>query len=71
MKRLQIPIALAVALLLAAGPYFVPAAPGTRLEQALSTTPKPFLTVAYGALHALTGDWRPIVWASILVAVSK
>ena len=27
MKRLQIPIALAVALLLAAGPYFVPAAP--------------------------------------------
>ena len=47
--------------------YFDRLAAGIRLEQALSTTPKPFLTVVYGVLHAPTGDWRPIIWATILV----
>lgn len=46
--------------------YFDRVAAGTRLETALSTTPKPFLTLVYGVLHALTGDWRPLVWATIL-----
>ncbi|MEO8509737.1 MAG: hypothetical protein ABI534_00685 [Chloroflexota bacterium] len=39
---------------------------GHRLEQMLTTTPKPFLTVVYGLLHAVTNDWRPISWATIL-----
>lgn len=39
---------------------------GHRLEQMLTTTPKPFLTLVYGLLHALTDDWRPISWATIL-----
>ena len=39
---------------------------GHRLEQMLTTTPKPFLTVIYGLLHALTDDWRPISWSTIL-----
>ena len=46
--------------------YFDRLASGARLEQALTTTPKPFLTVVYGLIHATTGDWRPIVWATIL-----
>ena len=39
---------------------------GRHLEQFLSTTPKPLLTFVYGALHAVTGDWRSIAWATIL-----
>jgi hypothetical protein len=39
---------------------------GRPIEVFLSTTPKPLLTVIYGSLHALTGDWRPIAWAAIL-----
>jgi hypothetical protein len=39
---------------------------GHRLEQYLTTTPKPILTFVYGLLHAWTDDWRAISWASIL-----
>lgn len=39
---------------------------GQRLEQMLTTTPKPLLTLVYGLLHAWTDDWRAISWASIL-----
>lgn len=39
---------------------------GMRLESPLPTTPKPLLTVVLGSLHALTGDWRPIAWATIV-----
>lgn len=39
---------------------------GHRLEQMLTTTPKPLLTLVYGLLHAWTDDWRAISWASIL-----
>jgi hypothetical protein len=47
--------------------YFDRLVAGTHLEQALSTTPKPLLTVVYGLLHGSTGDWRPIVWLTMLV----
>jgi hypothetical protein len=46
--------------------YFDRIVSGTRLEQLLSTTPKPFLTLVYGLVHELTGDWRPLVWLTIL-----
>ena len=45
--------------------YFDRIASGTRLEQLLTTTPKPLLTIIYGLLHAATGDWRSLVWATI------
>lgn len=38
---------------------------GQRLEAAVSTTPKPLLTLIFGPLHALTGDWRPLAWVTI------
>ena len=38
---------------------------GQRLESFISTTPKPLLTVVYGGLYALTGDWRAISFAAI------
>ena len=38
---------------------------GQRLESFISTTPKPLLTVVYGGLHVLTGDWRAISFATI------
>lgn len=46
--------------------HFDRIASGRPLEQFLTTTPKPLLTVIYGALHAITGDWRSIAWATIL-----
>ena len=46
--------------------YFDRLVRGEHLEQALSTTPKPLLTLVEGGLHALTGDWRPIVWLTLL-----
>jgi len=45
--------------------YFERVIHGARLESPLSTTPKPLLTVIFGAAHALTGDWRLIVWLTI------
>lgn len=41
---------------------------GHRLEQFISTTPKPLLTVVDGLLRAITGDWRPVEWATIAAA---
>jgi hypothetical protein len=38
---------------------------GRHLESFTSATPKPFLTIVYGTLHALTGDWRSISWATM------
>lgn len=45
--------------------YFDRLIHGLRLEQALSTTPKPFLTIVEGAARTLTGDWRLIVWLTL------
>jgi hypothetical protein len=47
--------------------YFNRLISGVRLEQALTTTPKPFLTLVEGLAHSLTGDWRLIVWLTIVV----
>ena len=33
---------------------------GRHLEQALSTTPKPLLTILYGLVYSATGDWRAL-----------
>ncbi|MGH2464718.1 MAG: hypothetical protein ACRDGI_04590, partial [Candidatus Limnocylindrales bacterium] len=40
---------------------------GIHLEGYLGQTPKPLLTLVYGALYGLFHDWRPIAWASIAV----
>lgn len=39
---------------------------GQLLEGFITTTPKPLLTVVFGVLHGLTGDWRALAWATIL-----
>ncbi len=41
---------------------------GRQLEQFISTTPKPLLTLVDGLLRAVTGDWRPVEWAAIAAA---
>jgi len=46
--------------------YFDRLVGGVRLEQALSTTPKPFLTLVEGTAHWLTGGWHLIVWLTML-----
>ncbi len=38
---------------------------GQRLEAFLGATPKPLLTLIYGVLHGVSGDWRAISWATI------
>jgi hypothetical protein len=38
---------------------------GRHLEQALSTTPKPLLTLLYGLVYSATGDWRAISLAAL------
>lgn len=38
---------------------------GQHLEAFISTTPKPLLTLVYGALYTLTHDWRSISLAAI------
>ncbi|HET9456812.1 MAG TPA: hypothetical protein VFO78_05700 [Candidatus Limnocylindrales bacterium] len=40
---------------------------GQTLETYVTTTSKPLLTVVFGALHAVTADWRTLSWATILV----
>lgn len=47
--------------------YFDRLAAGVQLERFLGTTPKPFLTLVYGPLHAAFGDWRPISWLVVAV----
>jgi hypothetical protein len=39
---------------------------GERLEALITTTPKPLLTVVFGIPYALTHDWRPIGWLTII-----
>jgi len=45
--------------------HFDRIATGRHLEAFVTATPKPFLTVMYGVLHGLTGDWRAISFATI------
>jgi hypothetical protein len=47
--------------------YFDRLVAGVQLERFLGTTPKPFLTVVYGLLHAAFDDWRPISWLVVVV----
>ena len=46
--------------------YFERITAGVRLEAFLGATPKPALTLLFGAVHAVTGDWRAI--AALTVA---
>lgn len=45
--------------------FFDRIASGRQLEAFVTATPKPLLTVVYGIVHGLTGDWRPISWLAI------
>ncbi len=45
--------------------HFDRIAAGRHLESFVTATPKPLLTVVYGALVALTGDWRAVSLATI------
>jgi hypothetical protein len=45
--------------------HFERMASGRHLEAFLTTTPKPLLTAVDGLLYALSGEWRPISWATI------
>ncbi len=47
--------------------YFDRIISGRQLESFVSATPKALLTVVYGLLHSLTGDWRPISALAVLV----
>jgi hypothetical protein len=47
--------------------YFDRLAAGVQLERFLGTTPKPFMTLVYGPLHAAFDDWRPISWLAVAV----
>ncbi len=47
--------------------YFDRIVSGRHLEGSLVATPKPLLTVVFGVLHAITHDWRVLVWATIAV----
>jgi hypothetical protein len=38
---------------------------GRHLEAFVTATPKPLLTLVFGLLHTLTGDWRSVSWATI------
>ncbi|MBI2776444.1 MAG: hypothetical protein HYX57_04135 [Chloroflexi bacterium] len=38
---------------------------GRQIEAFLPTTPKPLLTVIFGLLHAVSGGWAAIAWATI------
>jgi hypothetical protein len=47
--------------------HFQHIAAGHHLEGYLGQTPKPLLTVIYGAIYTATHDWRPVVWVVIAV----
>ncbi len=47
--------------------YFDRIVTGRRLELFISVTPHPLLTLVYGVVHGITGDWRPISWLAISV----
>lgn len=46
--------------------YFERIVAGQRLEAFVPTNPKPLLTLIFGALYHLTGDWRTLAWATLL-----
>jgi hypothetical protein len=39
---------------------------GRHLESFIATTPKPLLTVMFGLLHAVSGGWAAIAWATVV-----
>src|SRR6266516_1189049 len=45
--------------------HFERIAAGRHLEGYLGQTPKPLLTLVYGALYSVTHDWRSIAWSAI------
>ena len=45
--------------------HFERIAAGHHLEGYLGQTPKPLLTLVYGALYGVTHDWRSIAWSAI------
>ena len=45
--------------------YFDRIVAGQRLEAFLNTTPKPLLTVVYGLVYGLSGDWRAVSLVAI------
>ena len=46
--------------------YWDRIASGQHLETFLNTTPKPLLTVVYGVLHAIDGQWRLVSIAAVV-----
>ena len=51
--------------------YFDRIVAGQRLEAFVPTTPKPLLTLLYGASWALTGDWRVLgLWTLVAYVVA-
>lgn len=47
--------------------YFRHIAAGHPLETFVSTTPKPLLTLVYGLVWTVTGDWRALGWVTIAI----
>jgi hypothetical protein len=47
--------------------FFDRIAAGRQLEAWVNTTPKPLLTLVFGALYAVGHDWRPISMATVLI----
>jgi hypothetical protein len=47
--------------------YFERIVSGRHLEAWLNTTPKPLLTVVYGILHAIDGQWRLVSLATVVL----
>lgn len=45
--------------------HFLRITSGQHLEAFISTTPKPLLTVVFGLLYHVFGDWRALSWATI------
>jgi hypothetical protein len=48
--------------------YFERIVNGHRLEAFFPTTPKPLLTIVYGAAWSITGDWRTLTLLTLVVA---
>jgi hypothetical protein len=46
--------------------YFDRIVAGRHLEAFVTATPKPLLTLLYGAVHAVVPDWRAISWLAIV-----
>ncbi len=46
--------------------YFLRIVNGQRLEMFVPTTPKPLLTLVFGVLETVTGEWRTVAWATLL-----